>query len=85
MYKYESKTKSNADLINTFILKTEIIENERRISLKRGIFEGPKYLTPLTQLILSSFFILFLIVPGILLIIVGSFIISSASSFVKIL
>ena len=53
------KLKIKADLINTFILNTAIIENECIINLKKGIFDGPKYLFPLLQLIFSSFLILF--------------------------
>ena len=37
------------DLRKTVYLKTAIIENECKIKLKRDIFDGPKYLKPLTE------------------------------------
>ena len=39
------------DLKNTWNLKTAIIENEWINNLNKDIFEGPKYLDPLVELI----------------------------------
>ena len=51
------------DLKKTVYLKTAIIENECTIRLKRDIFEGPKYLNPLIELISFKFVIFFFTDP----------------------
>ena len=42
---------AKTDLKNTVSLKTAIIENECIINFNSDIFEGPKYLFPLIELI----------------------------------
>ena len=51
------------DLKNTVYLKTAIIEKEWITSLKRDIFDGPKYLKPLIDSISLNVFKLFFTVP----------------------
>ena len=51
----KNSTKINKeDLNKTWYLKTAIIANECSIKCSRDIFEGPKYLIPLTEFIVSS-------------------------------
>ena len=51
------------DLKKTVYLKTPIIENECMARLKRDIFEGPKYLTPLIESTSFKFVKFFFTVP----------------------
>ena len=61
------KMRKNVDLRKTIYLKTAIIENEWTASLNIDIFEGPKYLNPLTELISLKLLMCFLTDPEILL------------------
>ena len=56
-------TEKIAALIKTEILKTAIIDNEWTPRLNKDIFEGPKYLVPLVELIIFSGAIHFFTVP----------------------
>ena len=55
------------DLINTWCLNVEIIEKEWSTKPNSGIFDGPKYLVPLTDGMLPRLLINFLAVPAKLL------------------
>lgn len=54
---------NNNDLRNTWYLKTAMIEKEWINNLKKDIWEGPKYLAPLIELISESFLIFLFTVP----------------------
>ena len=51
------------DLKKTFVLKTAMIEKEWIIKLNKDIFDGPKYLEPLTEFIEFKFLIWYFNVP----------------------
>ncbi len=54
---------NTADLIKTIFLNTAIIANECSKRLIKDIFDGPKYLLPLVELIELSFTICFFTDP----------------------
>ena len=60
---YEAIIIKITDLKKTFFLKTAIIEKEWIIKLNKDIFDGPKYLEPLMELIEFNSWIWYFNVP----------------------
>ena len=75
--------RNKIDLINTFILKTEMIANEWIIKFLKLIFDGPKYLDPLIDGTVDLSFSNFVKAPEKLLQVALSLIIFSTVDFGK--
>ena len=62
-FRYANTINIKVDLKNTLYLKTAIIDSEWIISLNRDIWDGPKYLNPLIELISFKDSMFFLTLP----------------------